>query len=297
MLANTFIHLRGIGQVTERRLWETGIRSWDDFLAERRLPPGVRSRSRPLKAAVARCAARLRDGDSAYFAREIPSAHAWRMYADFRRNAAFLDIETTGLSPEYSIITLVGILDRDGYRAFVHDRNLSDLREAVERYDMIVTFNGASFDLPFIEYHFGKMFGDTPHLDLRFPLRRMGLVGGLKAIERRLNAARPSALSSLDGFDAVRMWHMWKRGDRGALDTLIRYNAEDVFSLPKLAETAYNGLSAAISAPAPRLERQPYPEESAPPYDPDVIARLRRRGVFYDRRERNEKRGFPGRNA
>ena len=58
------------------------------------------------------------------------------MYADFRANAAFLDIETTGLSPDRSIITLVGILDSDGYHAFIHGQNLTDLREAVEKYDL-----------------------------------------------------------------------------------------------------------------------------------------------------------------
>ena len=273
MLANTFIHLPGVGETTERRLWDAGIHTWDDFLAASDLPPRVRSRS--LRTAVERCAARLRDGDSAHFARAIPPREAWRMYADFRRNAAFLDIETTGLSPAYSVITLVGILDRDGYHAFTRGDNMSDLREAAERYDMIVTFNGARFDMPFIESHFGTMFAHTPHLDLRFALRRMGLSGGLKAIERRLNVARPSALSSLSGYDAVRMWRMWERGDKGALDTLIRYNAEDVFSLPKLAETAYNSLAASIGSPAPPLERIAYPE-TAPPYDADVIARLRR---------------------
>ena len=273
MLANTFIHLPGVGYKTESALWDAGIREWDDFLAARDLPP--RARARSLKAAVAQCAARLRDGDSAYFARAVPPKEAWRMYADFRHNAAFLDIETTGLSPAYSVITLVGILDREGYHAFTRGRNLSDLREAVERYDMIVTYNGAAFDLPFIESHFGTMFAHTPHLDLRFALHRMGLSGGLKSIERRLNAARPSELSSLNGYDAVRMWRMWERGDAGALDTLIRYNAEDVFSLPKLAEIAYNHLAADIGAPAPRLEKMAYPQ-TAPPYDPDVIARLRR---------------------
>ncbi len=273
MLANTFIHLPGVGEITERRLWDEGVHTWDDFLAARDLPPRVRSRS--LQTAVKRCAARLRDGDSAYFARAIPPREAWRMYADFRGNAAFLDIETTGLAKEYHAITLVGILDRDGYQAFTRGDNLSDLREAAERYDMIVTFNGTTFDLPFIKKQLGNMFAHTPHLDLRFALHRMGLSGGLKAIERRLNAARPSALSSLSGYDAVRMWRMWERGDKGALDTLIRYNAEDVFSLPKLAETAYNNLAAAISAPAPRLDRFAYPE-NAPAYDLDVVARLRR---------------------
>lgn len=274
MLANTFIHLPGVGEVTERSLWDAGIRTWGDFQAARDLPP--RARSRSLRTAVERCAARLRDGDSAYFARAIPPRESWRMYADFRGNAAFLDIETTGLAKEYHAITLAGILDRDGYRAFTRGDNLSDLREAVERYDMIVTFNGASFDLPFIESHFGRMFAHTPHLDLRFALHRMGLSGGLKSVERRLNVARPSALSSLSGYDAVRMWRMWERGDKGALDTLIRYNAEDVFSLPKLAEIAYNNLAAAIGAPAPRLASFDYPQ-NAPAYDADVVARLRGR--------------------
>ncbi len=213
---------------------------------------------------------RLDENDAAFFARNIPRSETWRMYADFRHNAAFLDIETTGLSPDYSIITLVGILDREGYHAFVYDQNLSDLREALEQYDLIVTYNGASFDLPFIERHFGSLFNHTPHIDLRFVLSRMGLKGGLKSIERRLGVGRPSELSSLDGYDAVRMWRMWSRGNHGALDTLIRYNAEDVFSLPKLAEIAYNRLSSSIRSPASTLESLNYPETDLP-YDPDVI--------------------------
>ena len=211
--------------------------------------------------------------DAAYFARAIPGSETWRMYADFRHNAAFLDIETTGLSPDYNIITLVGILDSEGYHAFVFDQNLSDLREALERYDLIVTFNGASFDLPFIERHFGSLFRHTPHIDLRFVLSRMGLKGGLKAIERRLGVGRPSELSSLDGYDAVRMWRMWTRGNRGALDTLIRYNAEDVLSLPKLAEIAYNRLSSSIGAPVGALEPVVYPETELG-YDAEVIGWL-----------------------
>ena len=29
MLRNTFVHIQGIGAVTERKLWEAGIRDWD----------------------------------------------------------------------------------------------------------------------------------------------------------------------------------------------------------------------------------------------------------------------------
>ena len=129
-----------------------------------------------------------------------------------RHSAAFLDIETTGLSPYSSYLTLVGVLDQDGYHGFVRDDNLTDLREALERYDLVVTFNGASFDLPYVEHSFGSVFAHVAHLDLMYPLRRLGYGGGLKRIEAVLGVGRPSELSGLSGYDAVRLWRMWTRG-------------------------------------------------------------------------------------
>ena len=277
VLPHTFIHLPNIGPVTEQSLWDLGIHTWRDFCLTDSLPSRIHSQSRALKDSVAECMDRLDEKDATYFSETIPRSESWRMYADFRQNAAYLDIETTGLSPDYSIITLVGILDRDGYHAFVYDQNLSDLREALERYDLIVTFNGASFDLPFIESHFGRVFKHTAHIDLRHVLNRIGHKGGLKAIERRLGVGRPSDLTALDGFDAVRMWRMWELGSQGALDTLIRYNAEDVFSLPRLAEIAYNRLSSSIGSPASKLDSVEYPETELP-YDREVIEWLGGRG-------------------
>ena len=279
MLPHTFIHLPNVGPVTEQALWDEGIHTWQDFCSADSLPSRIRSQSQSLRGAVAKCMERLNEMDATFFSRTIPRSESWRMYADFRHNAAFLDIETTGLSPDYSIITLVGILDRDGYHAFVYDQNLSDLREAIEQYDLIVTYNGASFDLPFIEHQFGSLFKHTAHIDLRFVLSRIGQKGGLKSIERRLGVGRPSELNTLDGFDAVRMWHMWERGNQGALDTLIRYNAADVLSLPKLAEIAYNRLSSSIGSPASKLKSVEYPETDLP-YDPEVIAWLGGRGIW-----------------
>ena len=281
MLPHTFIHLPNIGPVTELALWDEGIHTWQDFYSAESLPSRIRPQSSGLKETVAECMNRLDEKDAMYFSRTMPRSETWRMYADFRHNAAFLDIETTGLSPDYSIITLVGILDREGYHSFVYDQNLSDLREALEQYDLIVTFNGASFDLPFIESHFGELFRHTAHIDLRHVLNRIGQKGGLKAIERRLGVGRPSELTALDGFDAVRLWRMWELGSEGALDTLIRYNAEDVFSLPKLAEIAYNRLTSSIGSPARKIEPAEYPETDLP-FDPDVLDYLagsgRRRG-------------------
>ena len=274
MLPHTFIHLPGIGPATERELWDSGVLTWDDFLGTSILPGRAYSQQTRLNSILAECGQRYRDVDSGYFVRTIPLRESWRMYADFRANAAFLDIETTGLSPDRSIITLVGILDSHGYHAFIHGQNLTDLREAIEKYDLIVTYNGASFDLPFIEHHFGSLFRNTPHVDVMFPLHRLGLKGGLKSIERQLGFRRPTQLSSLRGSDAIRMWRMWTLGDDGALKTLVRYNAEDVLSLPKLAEIAYNRLAAGIDAPASALEQWTYPQIDLP-YDTDVIRRLK----------------------
>ena len=273
MLNNTFIHIPGIGPVTERDLWDSGIHTWRDFLSANSLPARARSAFRIARPILAECVDRLGELDARFFSEKIPRGESWRTYADFRSAAAFLDIETTGLSPQSSIITLVGILDADGYHSFVCDRNLSDLREALDKYDLIVTFNGASFDLPFIEYYFGSVFRHKVHIDLRFPLRRLGLKGGLKSLERQMGVGRPSELSTLNGYDAVRMWRMWARGNEGALDTLIRYNAEDVLSLPKLAEIAYRGIANSIGAPSAVLDSWTYPETDLP-YDSDVIRSL-----------------------
>ena len=279
MLPHTFIHLPGVGPVTEHALWDVGIHTWEDFLNADDLPVRARSLNEGLRDRLSRCISRLEQMDAGYFAGVLPAGESWRMYAEFRGNAAFLDIETTGLSPDRSIITLVGILDVDGYHAFVHGQNLADLREALEKYDLIVTFNGASFDLPFIEHHFGSVFRHTAHIDLRFPLRRIGFRGGLKSIERQLRVGRPSELSVLNGYDAVRMWRMWHAGDEGALKTLIRYNAEDVLSLPKLAEVVYNRIASKIGAPAPRLRGSAYPRINLP-YDPEVIRSLKVSGFL-----------------
>ena len=47
----------------------------------------------------------------------------------------------------------------------------------------------------------------------------------------------------LNGQDAVTLWYEHMNGNIGALPTLIRYNAEDVLSLPDLADLVYNTLS------------------------------------------------------
>ncbi len=278
MLRQTFIHLPGVGPITERELWDTGVTAWDDFADASSLPSRIRGRRDELCRYLALCRERLAECNGAFFESCLPPGERWRIYADFRRRAAFLDIETTGLSPYYSYLTMVGILDSEGYTPYVRDENLEELRGALERYDLIVTYNGRTFDLPYVEHFFGQVFKHTAHLDLRYPLRRLGYGGGLKAIEKRLRVGRPSELADLDGFDAVLLWRMWEHGDRGARDTLIRYNAEDVASLPALAEFVYNQMLAELPVPLRPIDNWPRVDLDIP-YDMDVVRRVRDRAV------------------
>ena len=273
MLRNTFVHLPGVGPVYERLLWQSGVLDWEDFLGARSLPSALDGRARQLRGLVRESVTRYERGGASYFQRVMPNDALWRLYADYRDSAAFLDIETTGLSPQHSVLTLVGILDGEGYHSFVRGDNLDDLRERLERYDLVVTYNGAGFDLPYVEHSFGSVFRQVAHLDLMYPLRRLGYKGGLKSIEKQLRVARPSAFDGLSGYDAVRMWCMWRRGSRGALDTLVRYNAEDVASLPALADIVYNKLAERLWLELPPLPPYDRPDVSLP-YDVGVIAAL-----------------------
>jgi uncharacterized protein len=77
------------------------------------------------------------------------------------------------------------------------------------------------------------------HIDLRYVLMRLGHRGGLKTIEQRLGIQRPIDLQGMNGYDAVLLWNRYREGDSQALDTLIRYNREDVVNLKTLMELAY----------------------------------------------------------
>jgi uncharacterized protein YprB with RNaseH-like and TPR domain len=66
----------------------------------------------------------------------------------------------------------------------------------------------------------------------------LGHRGGLKAIERRLGLQRDESIQDMGGLEAVRLWYRYRRGDRAALERLIRYNLAEVGNLIELMEIA-----------------------------------------------------------
>jgi len=154
---------------------------------------------------------------------------------------AYLDIETTGLSPVVCSITVIGIYRQtdEGYTLIqLIGDDVTDvaLAEALEGITTIYTYNGSRFDLGFIESKLGYRLPDTVHhRDLMLDCWDRNLYGGFKAVERRLGIARK--LTEVSGRDAIDLWWRYINDrDDTALETLLEYNMEDVVNLKELKE-------------------------------------------------------------
>ncbi len=248
MLSSTFIHLPRIGPVTEQRIWRRGICTWSDFLREPTaagLSPRATDR---LVRLVSRSEERLNEGDHRFFASRLPRREHWRAYPEFRHGIAYLDIETTSL--EGDDVTLIGLYDGRRTRIYQKGEDLEQFVEDIAAYRLLVTFHGAGFDFPFLRRRFPDLEFHQLHIDLCPTLRRLGLSGGLKNIERALDIPRSPETEHLDGWDAVRLWREWECGSAEALQLLKRYNAEDVAHLENLLRFAYPRLCRLTGVPA-----------------------------------------------
>jgi uncharacterized protein YprB with RNaseH-like and TPR domain len=230
-IENSFIPVRGVGETTERRLWEAGITHWEAFDGS---VVGETTADR-IRAFVDVASDHLRRGDAHFFAESFPSGERWRLYENFRDDALFFDIETTGLDAARNDVTTVSLTRGGDTETLVRgdDLTAAALRERFAEAPLIVSFNGARFDVPFLEDSFDLAI-DTPHLDLMYPCRRLDLTGGLKRIEREIGIDRDRP--DLAGEDAVRLWREYERGDEAALETLVAYNREDTENLERLAD-------------------------------------------------------------
>jgi len=220
---NSFIGVRGVGEQTERQLWESGITHWDAFEPE---PVGPTTADRT-ETFIDEGRRRLDDDDVAYFDEQFPSGERWRVYETFADRACFFDIETTGLDEHRNQVTTVSFHQGGETETLVADA------------DLLVTFNGKRFDVPFLETNFDVDL-DLPHLDLMYTCKQLGLSGGLKQIEQDIGIERDRP--DISGQDAVRLWREHERGQDGSLETLISYNREDAVNLRTLADLVTNRL-------------------------------------------------------
>ncbi len=265
MLSHTFCHIPGIGLKTEKKLWKAGITSWHDW----RDPPPFASAScnfRVVPDLLASSQEALAAGSADFFTKSLSAADQWRIFPHFRSETAYIDIETTGLD-NTAEITTIALYDGEAVRTYINGRNLDDFLEDIFSYKVLVSYNGKSFDVPFLERYF-RIRLDHAHIDLRYVLARLGLKGGLKGCEKQLGMNR-GALDGVDGFFAVLLWQEYELlGNEHALETLLAYNIEDTVNLERLLVEAYNRNIAGTPF-YPELAI-PHPEPAAIPYQPDL---------------------------
>lgn len=236
MIRESFIFLDKIGAKLEQQFWLNGIHTWEHFVDAKDIKGVSPMRKAYYDRQIAQAQSALSDYDAEFFTNILQSSNAWRLYDHFKDDAVFLDIETSGF---YGDITVVGLYDGKETTTMVRGFNLDRelLRKTLERYSLIVTFNGASFDLPVIERYFQGVLPSVPHVDLRHVCAKIGLMGGLKAIEQKMGISRPDSLSGVTGEDAVYLWQKWKAtGNREYLQTLVEYNEEDIVNLKPIAD-------------------------------------------------------------
>ncbi len=275
MLTNTFCHVPGLGIEMEKRLWSSGLRSWDAFCDGSPVPltpAKVASLGWHLKTSAEHLAA----GNVRHFANCVPTDQHWRLFREFADSTAFLDIETTGLSGHSDHITTAVVYDNRRVRHYVYGDNLRDFGRQIRDHRLLVTYNGKTFDLPFIRLSLGLPM-DQAHIDLRYVLAGLGYRGGLKNCERQLGLDR-GGLADVDGYFAVLLWREYERTHNPrVLETLLAYNALDVLNLVRLMTLAYN--LKLRGTPFEGTHKLPPPSVPDNPFvaDAEVIQRVRRR--------------------
>nr|MBC8361663.1 ribonuclease H-like domain-containing protein [Candidatus Desulfatibia profunda] len=278
MLKNTFRQVPGIGFKTEQRIWNSGIMEWDEFKAP--YPRGFSWRQLDdLESFLEESKKQLENRNPGFFTRRLPPKLHWRLLPEFRDSIAYLDIETTGTAAGYDRITTIVLYDGKTVYWYVSGQNLENFKTDVQKYDVIVSYNGKCFDIPFVESDLGLRL-DQAHIDLRYILASLGYKGGLKRCETLLGLDR-GELKGVDGFFAVRLWHDYQRNNNiKALDTLLAYNIQDAVSLETLMVTAYNlKIKATPFADSHRLPSPPEPLVLFRP-DRETIERLKRETYY-----------------
>jgi hypothetical protein len=257
MLRASFQLVAGLGPEREQHLWRAGLTDWAHWPAtstvtapacpDRALVP--RPLHAPLGTALERADRALAAGDLTTLARLLARREHWRLFGAFAHRAVFLDIETDPLEG----ITAIGLLDGEGPRLLLAGRDRHRFPDLVPPDCLLVTFNGGSFDVPWLCRTFPDWQAPVAHIDLRPVWGRLGQQGGLKLIEERLGLGRPQHLRGLDGSRAAWLWRHGQHGSRQALQTFAEYNLYDAINLRPLAALAYNRLSAECGFPGRRL--------------------------------------------
>jgi uncharacterized protein YprB with RNaseH-like and TPR domain len=174
-----------------------------------------------------------------------------------RDRIVFLDTETTGLQGGTGMVpflTGVGYFERDDFcvaqyfiRNFDEEPSmLLALEDLLRRFALVVTYNGAAFDIPLLETRFtlarlSSPFQGMDHLDLLPAARRLWREGHgscrLAALENRIAGFLRGP--DVPGSAIPRAYFDYLRGHGGMLmQGVLKHNVDDIVSLAALAVCA-----------------------------------------------------------
>lgn len=130
MLRNTFIHIQGIGAITEQRLWESGLSDWESFFDGISIPISA-GRKHFLEQSIGESKRHLYQGNPGYFSKLLPSNQSWRFFPEFRESTIYPDIERTGLDRHFKDITTIALYDGHEIKTYVNGQNLDDFIDEI----------------------------------------------------------------------------------------------------------------------------------------------------------------------
>lgn len=187
-----------------------------------------------------------------YYPNELYSSKAFDFYFE-GLNFGVLDIETTGLNPDYSVFILGGLLsykDQTIEQFFVEE--ISEEKHVLEKFiqrikslDVILTYNGQSFDVPFILRRAKKLgiqidFNVPYNLDLYVVLNAHSHLRKIlpnlkqKTIENFMGLWSDRT-DEISGKESVDLYYSYlKKQDSQIRGIILLHNRDDVEQLSKL---------------------------------------------------------------
>jgi uncharacterized protein YprB with RNaseH-like and TPR domain len=178
----------------------------------------------------------------------IEHPNCWYEEKERKPKIGYFDIETTGTNAvfsymiTYSIKTRdkdefkTGVIERDDIRSFDFDRNLCErVIKDLQEYDIICTFYGTKFDMPFtrsrcLKWDLGfPIFGYIQHKDIYY-MARNKLCLHRNRLESACAFLGIRGKTYLDGDTWIKAGH----GHRDSLEYVLEHNIQDTIILEKL---------------------------------------------------------------
>ncbi len=177
----------------------------------------------------------------------------WKHYFQ-DRSICVLDIETTGLDRRRDHFILGGLLDLSGgilHQVFAdhtgeEEEALASFMELAVSFDVVVTYNGRHFDMPFLAERLSRVCPDGPAPYNGYDLDLYQVVNGHSPVRRLLPNLKQKTLEAymglwqdrsdeISGAESVELYMDYMRTrDPGARRQILLHNSDDVLQLQRL---------------------------------------------------------------